>query len=249
VIVGLVVACHVAGAPHQVYAQSTVGIVPTVTYTGALGPVSSAWPLCLCVYTDPELKQIFACYISDRNGAKFQLIGLDPGAYYFIAFLDPNFDERPNPSEPSGIYRNRTTPPADPVTAAPDLPTIDITFGDESLTPAATPPATSTATPSAPPTETLSPTATPSSTATPSPSPTAPASPTPSAARCAGDCDGSGEVTVNELLTLVNIALGNAPLTACPGGDTDGSNAIEVTEILAAVNNALAGCGSAFPGG
>jgi len=37
---------------------------------------------------------------------------------------------------------------------------------------------------------------------------------------CAGDCDGSGDVTVNELVTLVNIALGNAGscLNGVPAG-------------------------------
>jgi hypothetical protein len=59
---------------------------------------------------------------------------------------------------------------------------------------------------------------------------------------CAGDCDGSGDVTVNELITMVNIALGNAPLSNCPIGDADGSGDITINEILAAVNNALSGC-------
>ena len=35
---------------------------------------------------------------------------------------------------------------------------------------------------------------------------------TPAAAACVGDCDGSGDVTVDELVTMVNIALGSAPL-------------------------------------
>lgn len=69
------------------------------------------------------------------------------------------------------------------------------------------------------------------------PSPTAsPASP------CVGDCDGSGEVTVNELITMVNIALGNGPLSACAAGDADHSGGITINEIIAAVNNALGGC-------
>lgn len=240
-IVGLIVACRVAGGPCPVYAASTAGITATVTYTGALGPVSNTWPLCLCVYSDPDLQQIVVCYISYSNGTPFTVTGLDTSAYYLIAFLDPNFDEQVNPDEPLGIYRNRTTPPADPITAGPDLPAIDITFGDESLTPVPTPSPTPTATPPALPSETPSPTATPSSTATPSP--------TASPIRCTGDCDGSGEVTVDELLILVNIALGNRPLNACAGADTDGSNEIEITEILAAVNNLLSGCGSHPPAG
>ena len=59
---------------------------------------------------------------------------------------------------------------------------------------------------------------------------------------CTGDCDGSGDVTVNELITMVNIALGNAALSACTAGDADGSGDITINEIIAAVNNALNGC-------
>jgi hypothetical protein len=49
-------------------------------------------------------------------------------------------------------------------------------------------------------------------------------------------------VTVDELLTLVNIALGSAPESACPAGDTDGREGIDVSEIITAVNRALQGC-------
>jgi hypothetical protein len=41
---------------------------------------------------------------------------------------------------------------------------------------------------------------------------------------------------------MVNIALGNAPVTACEAGDADRDGEITVDEILAAVNNALSGC-------
>ena len=44
------------------------------------------------------------------------------------------------------------------------------------------------------------------------PTPVPTATPVP----CVGDCNGDGEVTVDELLTMVNIALGNLPVTACP---------------------------------
>jgi hypothetical protein len=71
------------------------------------------------------------------------------------------------------------------------------------------------------------------------------ACPTPTPISCVGDCDGSGDVTVNELITMVNIALGNTALSACPVGDADGSGEITVNEIIAAVNNALTGCGGA----
>ena len=63
-------------------------------------------------------------------------------------------------------------------------------------------------------------------------------------AACVGDCDASGDVRINELILLVDIALGTAPLTNCSGGDQNGDGEIAVNEIITAVNNALAGCSS-----
>jgi len=59
---------------------------------------------------------------------------------------------------------------------------------------------------------------------------------------CVGDCSGDGAVTVNELITMVNIALGNNPVSACPVGDANGDGEITVNEIISGVNNALNGC-------
>jgi hypothetical protein len=59
---------------------------------------------------------------------------------------------------------------------------------------------------------------------------------------CVGDCNADGEVTVDEILTMVNIALGNADATACPNGIPSGAQ-VDVALILTAVNNALNGCG------
>jgi len=60
---------------------------------------------------------------------------------------------------------------------------------------------------------------------------------------CVGDCNGNGQVTVDEILTLVNIALGSTPLTTCQAGDANHDGQITIDEILTAVNNALNGCG------
>jgi hypothetical protein len=57
---------------------------------------------------------------------------------------------------------------------------------------------------------------------------TATASATSTVVACAGDCDGSDQVTINELVTAVNAALGNAMLSA--------------DNRFLAVNRALAGC-------
>jgi hypothetical protein len=59
---------------------------------------------------------------------------------------------------------------------------------------------------------------------------------------CVGDCGESGGVTVDEIITLVNIALGNARIDDCLAGDVNGDRQISVDEILAAVNNALTDC-------
>jgi cysteine-rich repeat protein len=64
----------------------------------------------------------------------------------------------------------------------------------------------------------------------------------PSGAVCTGDCNGNGKVTVDELISMVNIALGNTAISACMPGDADGSGTISVNEIIIGVNSALNGC-------
>jgi hypothetical protein len=60
---------------------------------------------------------------------------------------------------------------------------------------------------------------------------------------CGGNCNGDGEVTVSELITLVNIALGDTCVANCFAGDGDGDGSISISEIITAVNYALNGCG------
>ncbi len=59
---------------------------------------------------------------------------------------------------------------------------------------------------------------------------------------CIGDCSGDAQVTVDELVTMVNIALGTKSVETCIPGDVNGDRFITVDEILAAVNNTLNGC-------
>jgi hypothetical protein len=59
---------------------------------------------------------------------------------------------------------------------------------------------------------------------------------------CPGDCDNDGQVTVSNLITAVNIALGNAPAVDCSAVDTDGGGDVAVNELIQAVNAALIGC-------
>jgi hypothetical protein len=92
--------------------------------------------------------------------------------------------------------------------------------------------------PAVTPTSTATPTFTLATTATATPPPTATATP----GSCVGDCGGDDQVTVDELLTMVNIALGNAGVGTCEAGDANHDSQITVDEILTAVNNALNGC-------
>ena len=64
----------------------------------------------------------------------------------------------------------------------------------------------------------------------------------PARAQCTGDCDGSDDVTVGEIIVGVNIALDAIPLTTCMAVDADGNTEVTVDELIAAVNNALRGC-------
>jgi len=59
---------------------------------------------------------------------------------------------------------------------------------------------------------------------------------------CVGDCNNDSSVTVDEVLTLVNIALGNEPIDDCEAGDVNVDRQITVDEVLAAVGSALSGC-------
>jgi hypothetical protein len=62
------------------------------------------------------------------------------------------------------------------------------------------------------------------------------------ASACLGDCNGDGEVTVDELIRGVNIALGSLPLSECPVFDGNEDGSVTVDELITAVNNALSGC-------
>jgi hypothetical protein len=60
--------------------------------------------------------------------------------------------------------------------------------------------------------------------------------------RCVDCCNDSSNVTIREILTLMDIALGNSPVRDCLAGDANGDGQVTVDEILTAVNNALSGC-------
>jgi hypothetical protein len=64
--------------------------------------------------------------------------------------------------------------------------------------------------------------------------------PTPGA--CVGDCNGDGMIAINELISGVNIALGNAALSTCPSFDSNGDGSVAINELISGVNGALNGC-------
>jgi len=59
---------------------------------------------------------------------------------------------------------------------------------------------------------------------------------------CISDCNCDSQVTIEEILVMVNIALGKTGVSFCLMGDANGDGAITVDEILGAVFNALNGC-------
>lgn len=134
-----------------------------------------------------------------------------------------------------------------PCGAIPPTETPTPSFTATSL-PSATPTPSATSMPSATPTLLPSATATrtpvPTSTATPVIEPTATASPTRTrvAAACAGDCSGNGEVTVDEIVRGVGIALGNIAVAECVAFDANEDGVVTVDELLRAVQSALNGC-------
>jgi hypothetical protein len=61
------------------------------------------------------------------------------------------------------------------------------------------------------------------------------------ASPCVGDCDGNGSVSVGELVTGVDIALGLLPLQACPSFAIDGRG-VDIDALISAIGFALNGC-------
>ena len=85
-------------------------------------------------------------------------------------------------------------------------------------------------------------TSTPTSTPTPTSTTIPTSTPTSHGGPCPGDCDGNGQVLVNELVTAVNIALGNSNVSACPNADHNHSGTVTIDELITAVNASLTGC-------
>ena len=61
-------------------------------------------------------------------------------------------------------------------------------------------------------------------------------------ATCQGDCNLDAQVTVNELVTGVNIVLGSVPVSSCPAFDFDSNGSVTIVDLVAAVAAASSGC-------
>ena len=59
---------------------------------------------------------------------------------------------------------------------------------------------------------------------------------------CSGDCNGDRQVSVDELIHGVSIALGTLGADTCPSFDGNRDQAVTVDELLSAVGMALSGC-------
>ncbi len=134
------------------------------------------------------------------------------------------------------------TPTATLSVTATDTPTATPSETASSTpipTPTGTPPPTGTDTPPATntPTRNYSPSVTPTSTQTINPTFVA----------CVGNCNLDHQVTINELIQGVSIALGVLPLSSCLSFDADRNGVVVINEIILAVTNALHGCGVVPP--
>src|SRR5262245_41159424 len=65
----------------------------------------------------------------------------------------------------------------------------------------------------------------------------------PAYAQCAGDCDDNDEVSISDLVMVVNVAIGEMPQSACVNADSDpGDGEVAISEIIQSVRAALFGC-------
>ncbi|MFQ5665490.1 MAG: choice-of-anchor Q domain-containing protein [Candidatus Binatia bacterium] len=220
-----------AGSPTDTPPLGTPTISPTVappaTATATAAGTHTAGPADCCQCSDPRL-----CGVPVGGGCGDCVIVFRASCVGSTGECVA-FTPTPTPSH---------TPSRTPTVSSTTTPT---TTPLPSSTPTLTPTSAATATvrPTATKTAADTPTATPTRTATVTP--TIVPSATPTSSPCAGDCNGSGTITVDEVVTLVNIALGGSEVTSCEAGDQTQDGRITIDEILRAVNNALRGCAAA----
>ena len=64
---------------------------------------------------------------------------------------------------------------------------------------------------------------------------------------CTGDCDGTGRVTIDELIAAVNVALGRLPIEGCQAIDRNADGRARIDELIQAVRNGVDQCPVAPP--
>ena len=158
---------------------------------------------------------------STDGGANWSTLnmGLPGGTNVFALAIDPLMPTTVYAGTETGVFDIEQVPAPETATASPSPTSTPM----PSLTQAPT------QTDTAPPTS--------SATAT---SPTPLSTVVQTATTCVGDCDGNRKVGIDELISLVNIDLGN------PGSCSDGVPAgarVDVSLLVVAVNQALDGCG------
>lgn len=61
-------------------------------------------------------------------------------------------------------------------------------------------------------------------------------------ATCSGDCSGDGQVTIDEILLEIEIALGSEPAGSCDGSGSGEGGRTTVDDVVVAVNHATGSC-------
>ena len=62
-------------------------------------------------------------------------------------------------------------------------------------------------------------------------------------AQCTGDCNDDGEVTIDDLVKVVNVSLGMMPMSECVNADAEPSDGrVAIDEVIRSVRSSLYGC-------
>ncbi len=150
--------------------------------------------------------------------------------------------ETPTPS--NTVPPTETPTPSQTPTSTPTATHTETPTPSNTATPTASSTPTRTPTSSSTPTATSTNTASPSSTTSPTATATASASPsdTPDIPPCPGDCNGNNSVAISELVTAVNITLGNRDVADCRAVDLNRNGRVAINELVTAVRATLNGC-------
>jgi len=154
------------------------------------------------------------------------------------ATATPSATTPPTATQTSSPTFSPTTVPTASTTSTPTL-TASPSATEIPPSATATPSESATPAPTTPDAPTETPSSSPEPTGTAIPSPTVTFSPFP----CPGDCNRDGQVAVNEIITAVNIALGNQTLDTCPNADITGDQRVTINELITFVNGLLESCG------